>query len=36
MKDRLKYYQKKLDEAKLEELDSQIDNYINYKRNGGR
>ena len=32
MKDRIKYYQKKLDEAKLLELDKKLDEYIQYKR----
>lgn len=32
MKARLKYLQKKLDDAMLDELDTKIDEYIEYKR----
>lgn len=32
MRARLKYLQKKLDEAVLDELDTKLDEYIEYKR----
>ncbi len=35
MREKIKYYQKKLDEAKLSELDDSISRYIEYKRKRG-
>ena len=31
MREKLKYYQKKLDEAKLAELNKRLQEYINYR-----